>query len=82
VKHVSWAAPVREDVRQAPLPQLYPGANGVKTGWTTLSGPCVVESATRHGVTLVAVARNSPDRVAARRMLDYGFRTARSRHPA
>ena len=85
VKHVSWAAPTyaKTYVNKNRFLQLYPGANGVKTGWTTLSGPCVVESATRHGVTLVAVALSSPDEYGdAARMLDYGFRTARSHHPA
>ena len=62
VKRVSWAAPTysRIYVSKNHFLTLYPGADGVKTGWTTLSGPCVVASATRHGKTLIAVVINSP----------------------
>jgi len=38
---------------------LYTGADGVKTGWTAASGPCLVASATRNGWQLVAVVLNS-----------------------
>jgi D-alanyl-D-alanine carboxypeptidase (penicillin-binding protein 5/6) len=52
----------------------YEGADGVKTGWTSRSGPCLVASATRDGWQLLAVVLNSPDVVsAAERLLDYGF---------
>ncbi len=52
----------------------YPGADGVKTGWTVESGRCLVASATRNGRRLVAVLLNAPSvfRDAAR-LLDYGF---------
>ena len=33
----------------------YPGANGVKTGWTTIAKHCLVASAKRDGVSLIAV---------------------------
>jgi D-alanyl-D-alanine carboxypeptidase len=50
--------------------------NGVKTGWTTLAGHCLVASATRHGRTIIVVllhdARADRD---ARRLLDLGFAT-------
>ncbi|MDR7556257.1 MAG: D-alanyl-D-alanine carboxypeptidase family protein [Armatimonadota bacterium] len=52
----------------------YEGADGVKTGWTARSGPCLVASATRGGWQLLAVVLNSPEVVsAAERLLDYGF---------
>ncbi|MDR5709894.1 MAG: D-alanyl-D-alanine carboxypeptidase family protein [Armatimonadota bacterium] len=52
----------------------YPGADGVKTGWTAQSGRCLVASATRDGRRLLAVLLNAPQvfRDAAR-LLDYGF---------
>ncbi|MCS7173860.1 MAG: D-alanyl-D-alanine carboxypeptidase [Armatimonadetes bacterium] len=52
----------------------YPGADGVKTGWTAQSGRCLVASATRNGRRLIAVLLNAPQvfRDAAR-LLDYGF---------
>lgn len=76
VKHLPWAAPTfsKVYVNKNRFLHLYPGANGVKTGWTTLSGPCVVESATRHGVTLVAVVLDSVHQYNdAARLLNYGY---------
>ncbi len=37
----------------------YAGADGVKTGWTAASGPCLVASATRDGWQVLAVVLNS-----------------------
>lgn len=55
----------------------YPGATGVKTGWTDGAGYCVVASAERDGVGLVAVvlgARSAGARFAdTRALLDWGF---------
>ncbi len=52
----------------------YPGADGVKTGWTVESGRCLVASATRNGRRLVAVLLNAPSVFPdAARLLDYGF---------
>jgi D-alanyl-D-alanine carboxypeptidase (penicillin-binding protein 5/6) len=52
----------------------YPGADGVKTGWTTLAGPCLVASARRHGTRLIAVVLDSPDMYGdTTRLLNYGF---------
>lgn len=55
----------------------YDGAIGVKTGWTNEAGFCVVASARRGGITLVAVvlgASSEDDRFAqARALLDWGF---------
>ena len=54
--------------------QLYRGANGVKTGYTQVAGRCLVSSAKRGDVQLVAVVLDSllmwHDSVA---LLDYGF---------
>jgi len=52
----------------------YEGATGIKTGYTSKAGRCLVGSATRGGVSLVAVVLNSPDRFGdTARLLDYGF---------
>jgi len=79
IVHVPWAAPTYEKVyvNKNPLLGHYPGANGVKTGWTTLAGHCLVASATRDGRTIVAVVLGDPNAPAdARRLLDLGFRSA------
>jgi serine-type D-Ala-D-Ala carboxypeptidase (penicillin-binding protein 5/6) len=76
VEHVSWSAPTYAKIydNNNRLLTTYAGANGVKTGYTHKSGPCLVASATRHGVTLVAVVLNSPNMYAdTARLLDYGF---------
>jgi D-alanyl-D-alanine carboxypeptidase (penicillin-binding protein 5/6) len=54
---------------------LYPGAIGVKTGYTAAAGFCLVAAAERDGLRLVAVvlgARSSPWSDAAE-MLNHGF---------
>jgi len=76
VKHVPWSAPTfaKIYVNNNRLLGLYPGANGVKTGYTHKAGPCLVASATRNGVTLIAVVLNSPDMYSdATRLLNFGF---------
>jgi len=78
VKRVPWAAPTYAKiyVNHNHLLGSYPGADGVKTGWTTLAGHCLVASATRGGRTVIAVVlhdANAP--VDARRLLNLGFRT-------
>lgn len=53
---------------------VYLGADGVKTGTTESAGQCLVASATRDGMRLLAVVLNSADRwTDAARLLDYGF---------
>ncbi|TML70473.1 MAG: D-alanyl-D-alanine carboxypeptidase [Actinobacteria bacterium] len=79
IAHIAWSAPTFEKVyvNKNPLLGTYPGANGVKTGWTTLAGHCLVASATRHGRTIVAVLLHDGNVAAdARRLLDLGFATA------
>jgi len=76
VEHVNWSAPTYAKiyVNNNRLLSTYPGANGVKTGYTHKSGPCLVASATRNGVSLIAVVLDSPDMYTdARRLLDFGF---------
>jgi serine-type D-Ala-D-Ala carboxypeptidase (penicillin-binding protein 5/6) len=76
VKHVAWSAPTfaKIYVNNNRLLGTYAGANGVKTGYTHKSGPCLVASATRHGVTLIAVVLDSPNMYSdAKRLLDLGF---------
>ena len=56
------------------LLRSYQGAIGVKTGFTKKSGRCLVSSAERNGVTLIAVTLNAPnDWQDHTNMLDYGF---------
>jgi serine-type D-Ala-D-Ala carboxypeptidase (penicillin-binding protein 5/6) len=76
IKHVPWAAPTfaKIYVNNNRLLGRYRGANGVKTGYTHKAGPCLVASATRNGVTLIAVVLNSPDMYTdATRLLNFGF---------
>jgi serine-type D-Ala-D-Ala carboxypeptidase (penicillin-binding protein 5/6) len=76
VEHVKWAAPTYAKiyVNNNRLLGTYPGANGVKTGYTHKSGPCLVASATRNGVSLLAVVLNSSDMYGdATRLLNFGF---------
>jgi D-alanyl-D-alanine carboxypeptidase (penicillin-binding protein 5/6) len=52
----------------------YPGATGVKTGFTTLAGLCLVASAERDGRRYISVVLGSDDHFAdSRAVLDHGF---------
>ena len=55
----------------------YPGAVGVKNGYTSVAGNCVAAAATRNGKTLIVVALNGP-RIydTASQLMDAGFATA------
>lgn len=59
------------------LIRFYPGANGMKTGFTDSAGYCMSATATRDGMTLIAVvmkADTSDNRFSdAKKLLDYGF---------
>ena len=59
------------------LVRFYPGATGLKTGFTQKAGYCLSATAQRDGMELVAVvmgAESSKDRFnACKQMLDYGF---------
>ena len=58
------------------LLMTYPGANGVRTGVTRAAGRCLVASARRNGVLLIAVVLNGGDSrfKDSAALLDYGFR--------
>jgi D-alanyl-D-alanine carboxypeptidase len=76
VEHVKWSAPTFAKIylNNNRLLGTYTGANGVKTGYTHRSGPCLVASATRGGVSLIAVVLNSSDMYGdTKRLLDFGF---------
>jgi D-alanyl-D-alanine carboxypeptidase (penicillin-binding protein 5/6) len=52
----------------------YEGGDGVKTGFTTKSGRCLVTSATRNGMQLVTVVLNAPNWFQdSYHLLDYSF---------
>jgi serine-type D-Ala-D-Ala carboxypeptidase (penicillin-binding protein 5/6) len=54
----------------------YPGADGIKTGYTNPAGKCFVGGATRNGWRLISVVLNSPDVVEeTTRLMNYGFNT-------
>jgi serine-type D-Ala-D-Ala carboxypeptidase (penicillin-binding protein 5/6) len=56
------------------LIRTYPGATGLKTGWTGQAGGCLIATATRGGRHLLVVVLGSPrifDEAAA--LLDFGF---------
>ncbi len=59
---------------QNKLLELYPGAEGIKTGWTTPAGRCFAGSAMRDGRRLIVIVLNAPqmweDTTA---LFDYGF---------
>ncbi len=52
----------------------YPGADGIKTGYTRQAGRCFIGSATVDGWRLISVVLNSPDAGAdTRALMDYAF---------
>ncbi len=59
------------------LVRFYPGATGLKTGFTQKAGYCLSATAERDGMELIAVvmgAESSKDRFeACKQLLDYGF---------
>jgi D-alanyl-D-alanine carboxypeptidase len=77
IKHVRWPAPTfaKIYVNKNGLLGQYRGADGVKTGWTTKAGHCLVASAHRNGAHLIAVVLDAPNRYRdVARLFDYGFR--------
>jgi serine-type D-Ala-D-Ala carboxypeptidase (penicillin-binding protein 5/6) len=76
IAHVKWAKPTyaKTYLNKNLLIGAYRGADGVKTGWTTIAGHCLVASARRGGKSLIAVVLHSPDPYGdARRLLNFGF---------
>jgi hypothetical protein len=60
----------------------YPGASGVKNGWTEIAGYTLVASAYRDGVELIVVELGSSNRnqvyAEATRLMDQGFQLAKA----
>jgi serine-type D-Ala-D-Ala carboxypeptidase (penicillin-binding protein 5/6) len=76
IAHVTWSKPTyaKTYVNKNLLVGTYRGADGVKTGWTTIAGHCLVASARRGGKELIAVVLHAPDPYGdARRLLNFGF---------
>jgi D-alanyl-D-alanine carboxypeptidase len=76
IAKVRWAKPTyaKTYVNKNQLLGTYRGADGVKTGWTTIAGHCLVASATRGTKRLIAVVLHSPDPYGdAKRLLNFGF---------
>ena len=77
--HVPWSAPTYSKIyiNNNLMLRSYPGANGIKTGYTHESGDCLAVSATRHGHTLIVVVLDAPNMyVDATRLLNFGFAAA------
>lgn len=71
---------VRLLINHNKLLNSYEGCIGVKTGYTTKSGRCLVSAAERDGVELIAVTLSAPDDWNDHKtMLDYGFSLYESR---
>jgi D-alanyl-D-alanine carboxypeptidase len=78
VAHVPWSAPTYAKVylNKNLLLGTYRGANGVKTGYTSKAGHCLVASARRGDAELIAVVLHARDDYGdARKLLDLGFRS-------
>ncbi len=64
-------------VNRNPLLGVYPGADGLKTGWTEEAGYCLVGTAQRDDMRLISVVlktENEKERLdASRELLDYGY---------
>ena len=79
VREFTWNG-IRQHNRN-PLLGRYPGADGVKTGYTKAAGYSLVASAKREGRRLIAVItglRSKRERAEeARKILDWGFRQFR-----
>ena len=77
IKRVPWSAPTyaKVYVNKNQLIGAYPGADGVKTGWTTIGRHCLVASVTRHGVSLIAVVLGADDSYAdVKKLFAYGLK--------
>lgn len=73
---ISWPGQPWDRImsNQNRLLELYPGGDGVKTGWTREAGRCFAGSATRNGWQLVCVLLDAPQMWEdAAALLDYGF---------
>lgn len=61
----------------------YPGADGLKTGWTSSAKHCLAASASRDDLQLIAIVMASPEAgghfADATQLLDYGFNQCASK---
>jgi D-alanyl-D-alanine carboxypeptidase len=74
VSSVSHDAPGHSLLNTNEMLTRYPGADGVKTGWTDGCGLCLVASATRDGHRLISVVLNAPHWYSdSTALLDHGF---------
>jgi serine-type D-Ala-D-Ala carboxypeptidase (penicillin-binding protein 5/6) len=76
IARVPWAAPTygKVYINKNGLLGAYRRADGVKTGWTTIAGHCLVASAQRGDRRLIAVLLHSANPYGdARRLLTMGF---------
>ena len=75
-KKISWTGRPYDRVlrNQNKLLNMYEGADGIKTGWTTPAGRCFVGSVTRDGWRLVSVVLNAPQMWEdTTRLFDFGY---------
>ena len=64
------------------LLKMYPGAIGMKTGYTRRAGSCLIAAATRDGRTMLTVVMNAPNMYAqSSALLDKGFSTPVAAEP-
>lgn len=88
VKDSSWDMPINGGYKTIHstnyfLSSGFPGANGIKTGTTSMGGACLVTSATNNGRTVVATILNSNDRFGdAQQLMTYGFQVLKPKAPA
>jgi D-alanyl-D-alanine carboxypeptidase len=68
----AWDGPLLKNGNK--LPRLYPGAYGVKIGFTELAGQTIVAAAEREGRQLVVAVLGSKDRYSdAAALFDWAF---------
>lgn len=68
----------RTQTNRNPLLGVFPGADGLKTGWTEEAGYCLVGTAIQNDMRLISVVLNTTDETerlaASSELLNYGFR--------
>jgi D-alanyl-D-alanine carboxypeptidase (penicillin-binding protein 5/6) len=67
----------RNQLLQKVSPNYFAGATGIKTGFTDQAGYCLISSATRDQINLIAVTLHSTEKDVwqdSKNLLDYGFR--------
>ncbi len=77
----TWAATGNRTIDLSNVNQFlrsYPGADGLKTGWTSEAGPTLAVSATRNGHRVIAVVLNDQTRYTdVGNLMDWAFATFR-----